>query len=88
MKYTAINPVTGGPLPSDDDNRHLDHKYLPRIRCLDCPGKLYIPGPGMTAENFEAHLKNRGHRNNVEKRLDGALRHKQVTPGEQCRNKV
>ncbi|KAG4304076.1 hypothetical protein PORY_002440 [Pneumocystis oryctolagi] len=33
-----------------------------RIRCNDCPGKLYIPGPALTVENFEIHLKNRNHR--------------------------
>ncbi|KAK5103777.1 SWI/SNF chromatin-remodeling complex subunit [Lithohypha guttulata] len=70
MKHTAIDPVTGGPVPADDQNRHFDHKYVPRIRCLDCPGKLYVTGPGMTAERFEAHLKNRKHRESVEARLD------------------
>ncbi|KAF2878107.1 hypothetical protein BDV95DRAFT_480117 [Massariosphaeria phaeospora] len=43
-------------------------QYLPRIRCNDCPGKLYTAGPEHTLENFEIHLKNRGHRTNVEKR--------------------
>ncbi|KTW28693.1 uncharacterized protein T551_02543 [Pneumocystis jirovecii RU7] len=40
-----------------------------RIRCNDCPGKLYIPGPALTVENFEIHLKNRSHRIRVEERL-------------------
>ncbi|KAG5519124.1 hypothetical protein PMAC_002212 [Pneumocystis sp. 'macacae'] len=40
-----------------------------RIRCNDCPGKLYIPGPALTVENFEIHLKNRSHRTRVEERL-------------------
>lgn len=38
-----------------------------RVRCLDCPGKLYTPGPGETLTNFEIHLKNRSHRANVQK---------------------
>ncbi|EIW79899.1 hypothetical protein CONPUDRAFT_37131, partial [Coniophora puteana RWD-64-598 SS2] len=24
-----------------------------RIKCLDCPGKLYTPGPGDSLSNFE-----------------------------------
>ena len=42
--------------------------FLPRIRCMDCPGKLYNAGPEHTVSNFELHLKNRGHMNNVAKR--------------------
>lgn len=45
--------------------------YLPRIRCHDCPGKLYTPGPAMTVENFEVHLKNKAHRERVQARLGG-----------------
>ncbi|KTW25904.1 hypothetical protein T552_03178 [Pneumocystis carinii B80] len=44
-----------------------------RIRCNDCPGKLYIPGPSSTVENFEIHLKNRYHRIRVEQRLRNTL---------------
>jgi len=43
-----------------------------RIRCLDCPGKLYVPGPGETLQNFDIHVKNRNHRANVDARLAGA----------------
>ncbi|KAF2711687.1 SNF5-domain-containing protein [Pleomassaria siparia CBS 279.74] len=43
-------------------------QYLPRIRCNDCPGKLYTAGPEHTVANFEVHLKNRQHKTNVEKR--------------------
>ncbi|SCV68409.1 BQ2448_530 [Microbotryum intermedium] len=42
-----------------------------RIRCLDCPGKLYNVGPGETLDNFSVHFKNRVHRGNVEARLKG-----------------
>ncbi|KAH9068168.1 hypothetical protein EDB83DRAFT_2222754, partial [Lactarius deliciosus] len=38
-----------------------------RVRCLDCPGKLYIPGDSMS--NFEVHLKNRNHRDRVAERV-------------------
>lgn len=40
-----------------------------RIKCLDCPGRLYIPGPLMTLQNFESHLKRADHRNGVSGRL-------------------
>jgi SWI/SNF-related matrix-associated actin-dependent regulator of chromatin subfamily B protein 1 len=47
-----------------------NHKayYLPRIRCMDCPGKLYNAGPEHTVKNFSTHLKNRQHTANVAKR--------------------
>ncbi|KDN48178.1 SNF5-domain-containing protein [Tilletiaria anomala UBC 951] len=41
-----------------------------RMRCLDCPGKLYTPGPGESLNNFEIHLKNRAHRAAVAKRRE------------------
>ncbi|KAG7451525.1 SNF5-domain-containing protein [Guyanagaster necrorhizus] len=43
-----------------------------RIKCLDCPGKLYKPGPGETLSNFEVHLRNNTHRRVVEKRVAAA----------------
>ncbi|KAF8241040.1 SNF5-domain-containing protein [Tricholoma matsutake] len=42
-----------------------------RIKCSDCPGKLYTPGPGETLSNYEVHLKNRQHRQRVNDRLNG-----------------
>lgn len=42
-----------------------------RVRCLDCPGKLYTPGPGESLTNFEIHLRNRHHRANVNRRVYG-----------------
>ncbi|KAE8454106.1 hypothetical protein EG329_005029 [Mollisiaceae sp. DMI_Dod_QoI] len=73
MRYSAINTATelptaappqGQPIP---DN--IKFMYLPRIRCQDCPGKLYTPGPETTVGNFEVHLKNRQHRERVEARI-------------------
>ncbi|KAJ7672593.1 SNF5-domain-containing protein [Mycena polygramma] len=40
-----------------------------RIKCLDCPGKLYTPGPGETLSNYEVHLRNRLHRQRVNDRM-------------------
>lgn len=73
MRYSAVDirtelptsePAAGQPLPAN-----VKFMYLPRIRCLDCPGKLYIPGPVTTVENFEVHLKNKLHRERVEARV-------------------
>lgn len=73
MRHAAVNAVTelpsqapppGEPLPAD-----IKYMYLPRIRCLDCTAKLYTAGPGMTADNFEVHLKHKPHRETVNKRL-------------------
>lgn len=41
-----------------------------RIKCLDCPGKLYTPGPAESLGNYEVHLKNRQHRQRVNERLN------------------
>ncbi|KAJ7794315.1 hypothetical protein B0H14DRAFT_2923586 [Mycena olivaceomarginata] len=40
-----------------------------RLKCLDCPGKLYITGGGETLNNYELHLKNRLHRRRVNDRI-------------------
>jgi SWI/SNF-related matrix-associated actin-dependent regulator of chromatin subfamily B protein 1 len=83
MRYSAIDtrtdsPTAIPPAPSGTDANgqtapaippHIKFVYLPRIRCHDCPGKLYTPGPGMTVENFEVHLKNRLHREKVDGRV-------------------
>ncbi|KAJ5690649.1 hypothetical protein N7462_005041 [Penicillium macrosclerotiorum] len=50
-------------------DRRSNINTSPRIRCHDCPGKLYTPGPGMTVDNFEVHLRNRQHKERVEERL-------------------
>ena len=51
-----------------------------RIKCLDCPGKMYTPGPGLTVENFEKHLKNRQHKQKVALRLGYPLPASGLTP--------
>ncbi|KAF2819777.1 SNF5-domain-containing protein [Ophiobolus disseminans] len=63
-KQVKLDPLsTSSPLPS-----HHKAYFLPRIRCMDCPGKLYNAGPEHSVSNFETHLKNRVHMNNVAKR--------------------
>ncbi|KAG6334158.1 hypothetical protein ID866_4924 [Astraeus odoratus] len=44
-----------------------------RIKCLDCPGKLYNPGPGDTLTNYEVHIRNRQHRTRVNNRLNSSF---------------
>ncbi|PTU17243.1 hypothetical protein P175DRAFT_0512398 [Aspergillus ochraceoroseus IBT 24754] len=74
MRYTAVDTETM--LPVANANSQPGHKlkylYLPRIRCHDCPGKLYTPGPGTTVDNFEVHLRNRQHKERVEDRITKA----------------
>ncbi|KAK6219025.1 hypothetical protein LQW54_002527 [Pestalotiopsis sp. IQ-011] len=77
MRYTAVDattniPVTPMPQAGSPIPPNVKFYFLPRIRCLDCPGKLYTPGPDMTAINFEVHLKNKGHRDKVNARLRGS----------------
>lgn len=43
-------------------------QILPRIRCNDCPGKLYTATRGKVEEDFEVHLRNRMHREKVQER--------------------
>ncbi|KAH8673649.1 hypothetical protein BX600DRAFT_433266 [Xylariales sp. PMI_506] len=72
MRYSAVDGTTGTPVPMPQPGNiplGVRFYFLPRIRCLDCPGKLYTPGPDMSAINFEVHLKNRQHREKVEARL-------------------
>ncbi|KAA8648152.1 hypothetical protein EYZ11_000548 [Aspergillus tanneri] len=71
MRYTAVDTETMLPVANSTSQlgNKLKYQYLPRIRCHDCPGKLYTPGPGTTVENFEVHLRNRQHKERVEERL-------------------
>ena len=74
MKYAAVDKETGKPVipappPGEPLPDNIQYMHLPRIRCLDCPGKLYTPGPETTVGNFEVHLKNKLHLENVKKRV-------------------
>lgn len=87
MRYVVMNEAFTNPTtkqveakPVKLDNLSMssslpsNHKayFLPRIRCLDCPGKLYNAGPEQSVTNFEQHLKNKGHMQNVAKRKGAA----------------
>ena len=74
MRYTAVSLETDLPvgMKSNADGKPPDDvkfMYYPRIKCLDCPGKLYTPGPETGVTNFEVHLKNRVHREKVDARV-------------------
>ncbi|KAL4807568.1 hypothetical protein BDV18DRAFT_103379 [Aspergillus unguis] len=71
MRYTAVDTETMQPVANTNSqpSQSLKYLYLPRIRCHDCPGKLYTPGPGTTVDNFEVHLRNRQHKERVEERI-------------------
>ncbi|KAL2864468.1 SWI/SNF chromatin-remodeling complex subunit SNF5 [Aspergillus lucknowensis] len=74
MRYTAVDTETMQPVANANTQpgQKLKYLYLPRIRCHDCPGKLYTPGPGTTVDNFEVHLRNRQHKERVEERITKA----------------
>ncbi|KAI4161089.1 MAG: hypothetical protein LQ342_005126 [Letrouitia transgressa] len=72
MRYTAVSTITDEPIslrPDQPQPENVKYMYYPRIKCKDCPGKLYTPGPENGVNNFEVHLKNRLHRENVQKRV-------------------
>ena len=65
MRYTAVSTITDLPItlrPNEPQPPEMKYMYYPRIKCLDCPGKLYTTGPETSVKNFEVHLKNRMHR--------------------------
>jgi SWI/SNF-related matrix-associated actin-dependent regulator of chromatin subfamily B member 1 len=76
MRYTAVDTNTGMVVPMPQPGTPIPSSvkfyYIPRIKCLDCPGKLYTPGPDNTAQNFEVHLRNKTHKEKVEARLQGS----------------
>jgi len=84
MRYCAIDPKTESPTPVTQNNRDFptdtQFVYLARIRCFDCSGKLYTPGPDTTVGNFEVHIKNRLHRERVAARVDAAGKQSGNTP--------
>ncbi|KAF1963286.1 SNF5-domain-containing protein [Byssothecium circinans] len=74
MRYSVIDTNTGSTIKLDTLSASATlppgykAQYLPRIRCVDCPGKLYNAGPEHTVGNFQMHLNNRAHRANVDRR--------------------
>ncbi|KAJ6783079.1 hypothetical protein PWT90_10051 [Aphanocladium album] len=69
MKYSYLDPITELPVQTQPLPDGVKYAWLPRIRCLDCTSKLYTPGPDMTAQKFETHLRFSSHREAVRNRL-------------------
>jgi SWI/SNF-related matrix-associated actin-dependent regulator of chromatin subfamily B member 1 len=72
MKYSPVDAQTSAPVRPGQDAvkpENIKHQFLPRIKCNDCPGKIYTAGPEHSAGNFEVHLRNRVHKDRVEARL-------------------
>ena len=70
MKLVLVDPVTNETVTnhSAEASRAVQMKQ-PRIRCKDCKGKVYNPGPEETVGNFEKHLRNATHRKRVNERV-------------------
>lgn len=87
MRHLAVDAETELPVPAPPAGTptppNVKWMWLPRIRCHDCPGKLYTPGPEQSVENFAVHLRNRQHKERVESRLQSAARAESmnVSPG-------
>ncbi|KAI9886502.1 MAG: glycosyl transferase [Watsoniomyces obsoletus] len=74
MRFAILDPITNKvrqdhfptnkPLP-----KGFKAQFIPRIRCNDCPGKLYTPGPNTTVQGFAVHLAYRNHRERVDRRI-------------------
>ena len=72
MRYTMVDTATDSAVsvrPDQPPPESVRYMYYPRIKCKDCPGKLYTPGPEMGVNNFEVHLKNKLHREKVDRRV-------------------
>ena len=75
MRYTAVSTDTDEPFtlrPNTSPPPNTKYCYYPRIKCKDCPGKLYTPDVTLGVNNFEVHLKNRHHRDRVQQRMNEA----------------
>ena len=73
MRPYSVNVSTGETEkmnlePGDVPPSGIKLQYLPRIRCNDCPGKLYTAQPGRVVDDFQVHLRNRLHREKVQSR--------------------
>ena len=77
MRYTAVSKDTDEPFQIRSDAPappNTKYCYYPRIKCKDCPGKLYTPDLNLGVNNFEVHLKNKNHRERVQKRMQDSAR--------------
>ncbi|KAL1311040.1 hypothetical protein AAFC00_001256 [Neodothiora populina] len=59
-------------LPDSSRQQRIKFMWVPRIKCFDCPQKLYTAVPEDTAAKFEVHLMNSKHKAAVKERLEGS----------------
>lgn len=64
-----LEPGQRAPPSATDPTKDCKLQYQPRIRCNDCTGKWYNVRRGKVVDDFEVHLRNRGHMENVRARL-------------------
>lgn len=55
----------------DDSFLYVQERAQMKIRCMDCTERTFMLGPGLTLNNFEAHLRTPKHRSIVNERLHG-----------------
>jgi SWI/SNF-related matrix-associated actin-dependent regulator of chromatin subfamily B protein 1 len=74
MKVYCVNIETGELVPAskqtdiqpgDAPPKGLKIQYVPRIRCNDCPGKVYTAVRESVVEDFGVHLRNKKHKEAV-----------------------
>ena len=73
MRLTAVSDETGEPISLKGGSAqppNVSWYFYPRVRCNDCPGRLYTPDDNLGSSNFEVHLKNKGHKLKVNERLE------------------
>ena len=72
MRYTAVSREIGEETQARwnvTTSAQIKYYWCPRIKCLDCPREIYTVDPDLGVKNFEVHLKNRHHRDRVNKRI-------------------
>ncbi|RPA88124.1 hypothetical protein BJ508DRAFT_410012 [Ascobolus immersus RN42] len=84
MRSTAMDADTGKLITPGDRSVNLSviYQMIPRLRCRDCPGRLYMVGPGETIDNFMTHLRNKHHRKAVESRVGSSSWLPAAKPGD------
>ncbi|KAH6723899.1 hypothetical protein BKA61DRAFT_686834 [Leptodontidium sp. MPI-SDFR-AT-0119] len=76
-RMVSFDAVTNKPCATPKPDQPSEGKkyiYYPRIRCHDCPKKMYLSWSERDGDNFEIHLKNKHH---VERVLARIQRSKQ-----------
>lgn len=68
MTFTPVNTEDLVSIPGTGNfqaGQNIKYHYLPKVRCHDCPEKLYEP----RVDNFKGHLHTRQHKERVKERI-------------------